>query len=171
MEVITNFFNHPFFVIFGGIATVIGLVLGFYGVYLWMKGVLPVIIRLGKGLSKREIAILSDSENYNNLKHILVDSKMFKEENITNIDKTSFKKAENYTLMLMHWKSFENQLDKILDLKKDSDVLIIYAPHEDGRIENKEMKQINEHRNTLVVNFRGRLLNDILVSMMTSSYK
>ena len=171
MESIVNFFNNSFFVIFGGITTIITIIVAIYGIVLWVKGVLPVIIRLGKGLSSRKIAILSNSNNYNNLKHILIDSKIFKEDNIINIDKNSFKKAENYTLMLMHWKSYEEQLDKILNLKKDSDVLIIYAPYEDGKIETKDMKKINEHRNTIVVNFRGRLLNDILVSMMTSSYQ
>lgn len=170
METITEFFNGSFFVIFGGISTIITIILLAYGIFLWLKGILPIVIRLGKGLSGREIAIFADSNNFDSLKNLLVDSDIFKERNISHVDQKSFKKAEDISLMLVHWKSFEDQLDKILDIKKDTDALIIYAPHEDGKISPKNMKIINEHRNTLVVNFRGRLLNDILVSMMTTSY-
>ncbi len=171
MQTLTEFFNYPFFVIFGGISTVL-IITGFlYTIYLYSVGILPVLKRLGMGLAKREIAIFADTDNFSSLKNLLIDSKIFKKKNISHIDKDSLKKAENITLMLMHWKSFGDKIDKILDIKKDTDALIIYIPYEDGQIDKPNMKKINEHRNTIVVNLRGRLLNDILVSMITTSYK
>ncbi len=171
MQTLTEFFNQAFFTIFGGISTILIIMGGIYAIYLFLAGISPVLMRLGKGLSKRKIAIFADTDNFTNLKALLVDSKIFKEKNISHIDKNSLKKAEDITLMLIHWKSFEDKLDKILEIKKDSDALIIYAPQEDGRIDDQDMQKINEHRNTIIVNFRGRLLNDILVSMITTSYK
>ena len=54
--------------------------------------------------------------------------------------------------------------------KNDSTALIVYAPVEFGDIPQKRMRQIGERRNVTVTNFRGRLLNDIVVSMITTSY-
>ena len=62
-------------------------------------------------------------------------------------------------------------LDDILQKKKDNTPLIIYAPQDKGKIAPEDLKKINQHRNVVVVNFRGRLINDILVSLMTTGFK
>jgi hypothetical protein len=71
----------------------------------------------------------------------------------------------------VHWKSFEEEIGKILEMKNDSTALVVYAPTNEGRIENALMERINNERNSIVVNLRGRLLNDVLVSMITTGYK
>jgi hypothetical protein len=170
MEEIINFFNHPFFLIVGGITTIIAIVGFIYTMYLVIKGIFPVWYRLGMGLSKRKIAIFAEKE-FNNLRDILVDSKIFEEKNIIQIYKESIKKAASISLLLVHWLCFENEIDKILEMKKDSDALIIYAPQDEGFIDKNILTKINLARNVVIVNFRGRLLNDILTSMMTTSYE
>lgn len=136
--------------------------------YLWIKGILPVLWRLGIGLSKREIAIFSDNE-FDGLKSLLVDSKIFRHKNIVRIDKGSIRKAENLSLLLVDWKSFEGNIDEILQIKKDSAALIIYAPPQ--AVKPDDVTKINLHRNSIIVNMRGRLLNDILTSMMTTGFE
>ncbi len=170
MQTIISFFNHPFFIIVGGITTSLAIVGTVYTLYLVIKGVLPVWYRLGMGLSRRKIAIFAEEE-YNNLKSMLIDSNIFVSKNIVKIDKQSIKKAETITLLLVHWKCFEQEIDNILKIKKDSDALIIYAPQPEGRIDNNNLEKINSERNSIIVNFRGRLLNDILTCMMTTSYE
>jgi len=170
MQTVIDFFNHPFFIIIGGLATISAIATFIYSVYLIIKGVLPVWYRLGIGLSKREIAVFADNE-FNNLKNMLVDSGIFHEKNIIKIDSKSLKKAESLSLLLVHWKAFESEIENILKIKKDSDALIIYAPQEEGFIEKKFLELINAERNSIIVNFRGRLLNDILISMITTSYE
>ena len=135
-----------------------------------IKGILPVLYRLGIGLTRRKIAIFADTK-FDSLKDLLVDSGLFNEKNIVKIDKESIKKAEDISLLLVHYKPFRDKIDEIISIKRDSDALIIYAPSEDGRIEENVLRKINSQRNTIVVNFRGRLLNDILVSMITTGYK
>lgn len=168
---IINFFNHPFFIIVGGISTLFAILVLVYTVYLGVKGVIPVWYRLGLGLSKRKIAIFA-SDEYQDLRSMLVDSKIFDEKNVEQITKDNIKKAENYTFFLVHWKEFQTKIDEIIQIKKDTTALVVYAPQNEGRIEPIEtMEKINSQRNTVVVNFRGRLLNDILVSLITTSYE
>ena len=167
MTEIINFFNHPFFIIVDGIATVL-MIIGFcYTAFLIIKGVFPVWYRLGIGLSKRKIAVFAKDE-YGSLDSMLTDSKIF--TTTIQINKNDLKKAEKETIFLVHWKEFKDKIDDILLLKKDSTPLIIYAPQEEGFIDRDIMKKINSHRNSVVVNLRGRLLNDILTSLITTSY-
>ncbi len=169
LQVLTEFFNHPFFIIVGGLTTVASLFAVLYTIYLVIKGVLPVWYRLGIGLSTRKITIFAEDE-YDDLRNMLVDSKIFQGKNIIKIDKKSIKRANSATLILVHWKPFKKDMEKILRNKKDNAALIIYAPPDEGLIDTKHLKMFNLERNTVIVNFRGRLLNDILTCMITTSY-
>jgi len=170
MQIIIDFFNHPFFIVLGGISTLLTLIATLFIVYLFIKGIFPVWYRLGMGLSRRKIAVFAENE-LDGLKNMLVDSGLFQKANIIKIDKSSIKKAEGMTLFLVHWKSFESELDDILRIKKDSAALIIYAPQNEGFIDKAILEKINLERNSIIVNFRGRLLNDILTCMITTSYE
>jgi hypothetical protein len=170
MKEIIDFFNHPFFVIVGGIGTVIAIVTFIYAIYIILKGVIPVWIRLGKGLSNRKIAVYAE-QDFNNFKNILLDSGIFKAKNIEQITNESLSKGETHTMMLVNYMEFKDKIEKILSYKKDSDSLIIYAPQSGDKIETELMNKINENRNSIVVNMKGRLLNDILTSMITTIYE
>ena len=102
---------------------------------------------------------------------MLVDSGLFQKSNVVKILKNNLKTAEKYTLFLVHWKSFESEIEKILGMKDDSTALIVYAPQSEGFIDKAVMEKINQERNSIVVNLRGRLLNDVVVSMITTGYK
>lgn len=168
INIIVNFFGHPTFVVLGGISTVFVACAIVPSVYFCIKGISRSWYRLGTALSKRKVAIFANSDNYSNLKSTLSDFGLFQSKNIIHIDKSSLRKAELESLLLVHWKSFGDQLEEILSMKQDSSTLIIYAPVEEGKIEHAAMKKISSHRNVIVVNFRGRLINDMLVCMMTS---
>lgn len=169
IDSIINFFSHPFFSIVGGVSIII-MISGFiYTVYLIIAGVFPVWYRLGSGLSSRRIALFADAD-FDNLKNMLVDSNIFKEKNILRVNNNDIRKAQNETIFLIHWNDYKSHIDDILNIKRDSTALIIYAPQHEGRIDEGDMKKINNQRNAVVVNFRGRLLNDILTSLITTSY-
>jgi hypothetical protein len=170
MNSIASYFDHPFLKIIGGITTIVVILAGCYTVFMTVKGIFPVLYRLGVGLSKRRIAIFAGME-FHNLRDMLVDSKLFEGRNILQIHKTGLDKAGNETVFLVHWKEYQDKVTDILALKKDSTALIVYAPQSEGRIEPDSMEAISSRRNTIVVNFRGRLLNDILVCLMTTGYE
>jgi len=64
---------------------------------------------LGLGLSKRKIAIFATTE-YDNLKGMLVDSNIFARKNIEQIGTNEIKKAESFSLLLVHWKDYQNKI-------------------------------------------------------------
>ncbi|MCC5014867.1 hypothetical protein [Legionella sp. 31fI33] len=171
IDSLVNFFNSPFIIIIGGISVIL-MIGGFlFSLYSVIKGVLPVWIRLGFGLSKSKIAIFSVNE-FDDLRDMIVDSKIFKEKNINQITKNNLKKAEKHAVYLVHWQDFQEQMIEILNIKKDATALIIYAPQSEGRIEDQALlNRINQERNSVIVNFRGRLMNDILTSLITVNYE
>jgi len=168
---VVSFFNHPFFVVVGGSATLI-MVIGFiYTVWLVIRGLVPVWIRLGIGLSKRKIAIFATSE-CENLVELIEKSKLFPPRNIVCIGLDSISKAndEKCTIYLVCWNDFKSHMERILSIKAYSTALIVYAPHKGGDVDKLTMDRINEEPNSTIVRFRGRLLNDILTSILTTSY-
>lgn len=165
-----DWLNHPVLICVGRATTLLFIFTVIYAICLSIKGILPVLYRLGTALCKRKIAIFADSDDFNNLKSILIDSKLFMEKNILQIDQKSINRAEEESLLLLHWGSFRGSLDSVLNIKKDATALIVYAPPEDVRLNNDVMQKLSEHRNVIVVNFRGRLINDVLVCMMTSRW-
>ena len=153
----------------GGLLSLVA-VIGVLGTtYLVLKGVIPVWYKLGISLSKRKISIFA-GEKFNELKDVLIDSGMFRTKNIVQIDKEAIKKAEKTSFYIIHYSFYKNNIDEIISLKKDSDAMIVYAPQDEGFIEQDILNKLNSQRNTIVVNFRGRLLNDILISMITTSF-
>lgn len=167
MNGIINFFDHPFFIVVGGISTLIMLISFIYIAFLILKWVLPVWYRLWIGLARRKITIFAEYE-YQSLNDLLTDSKLFK--STIQIHKSDLRKAEKETMFLVHRNEYKDKIDDILLLKKDSTPLIIYAPTHEWRVDDISMEKINSHRNSVVVNFRGRLLNDILTSLITTIY-
>ena len=72
--------------------------------------------------------------------------------------------------MGVYYTNWAEDFEKILSRKKDGTALIVYAPLELGKISGEHLSLINEKRNATVTNFRGRLLNDLVISMITTGF-
>lgn len=139
------------------------------GWYLWVQGILPVLWRLGNGLAKRQLVIFAKADNFSSLRDLLVDSRLFSSRNIGHISSLDdIKKADNYTLFLVYWPDWKEDLKEIVAQKHDATALVIYAPQ--GKLTDEQLALLND-RNVMLANFRGRLLNDIVVSMVTTEYQ
>lgn len=168
MQDIINFFNQPFFAIFGGIQTILFFVSLLLIIYSTIKGTLPIIWRLGTALNKRQIAIFGSAEAFAMLKDILKDSNLFNEKNICHIQHGSIDRAKTKTIYLVHWESFKTHIDEVLLARNDEQTpIVIFA--NPGVIPIDKMGVIGNKLNTIVVNFKGRLVNDIFVSLMTTN--
>lgn len=150
------------FVMLGGFTTIM-LLIGA------VRGVIPVLWRLGKSLYNRKIALYAES-SAQSLKSTLLDSKLFKEKNIDIISNQEIAKGATHSIMVVYYPEFKNSIIDILNHKKDSDALIIYAPQSEGFIEQDILNRVCNERNTILVNMRGRFLNDVLTSMITTKY-
>lgn len=155
----------------GHASTIIVVISTLAAVILWFKGILPVLLRLGNGLAKRKIAIFAKAENLTSLQNLLMHSGLFSQKNIVGITKKEdIGAAERATVYLVHWNDWSGDIDDVLRQRKDSEALIVYAPDGPGSIPQDKMKILDGKRNTAVTNFRGRLLNDIVTAMITTSY-
>jgi hypothetical protein len=167
MEFLREFANSDFLMLFGLVSVLFALFGALYTGYLVLAGILPVLYRLGKGLSNREIGIFAENE-FSDLEDLLISSNLFKKNKIIQIRSSDLSKAEGKSVFLVSWKDFSNQIDAILTMKKRNTVLIVYSIDEMDRAKYKE---IANTINASVVNSKGRLLNDILTSLMTTAYQ
>jgi hypothetical protein len=150
----------------GGVSSLL-VILGFLAtVYGVVSGLLPVCYRLGTSLVNRKIAIFADTK-FTELKNILIDSKLFREKNIVKVDNASLRRVEGISCYLVHYSHCAEIMNDILSMKKDSTAMIVYAPHSEGDIESSVLNRINNQPNSILVRLRGRLLNDIFISMIT----
>ncbi|MBU2530702.1 MAG: hypothetical protein KKD35_06650 [Elusimicrobia bacterium] len=176
MEMIYQFFNHPFFIVVGGISTLIAVGGLLLILIFWFLGITPLLWRLGLGRWLRKIAIAANDEIYNRLRIDLVDSGIFREGNISQISKSHLSKVKDYSLILVHYQSFaEEEIRQLLDDKKSASGMVFYFPEfnpsEGKKIPDTMVQAIGKKENTTVVNFRGRLLNDIITTLITTSYE
>jgi hypothetical protein len=142
-------------------------------VYAVAKGVLPVLWRLGAGLAHRKIAVFATGANAVSLRALLLDSKLIKAENIIEVPSLrDIESADPASVYLVFWRDWADNIDEILRKKPDQCALIVYSPLDDNKqIPPDQMKKLDGKRHTAVTNFRGRLLNDIVSSMITTSYE
>lgn len=158
--------------VLGYISTIIVIITAIVATVLCLRGFVPVLVRLGNGLWKRKIAIFAKGDSLIGLENLLHDSKLFNRTNIHKISSDSdFGIAEKASLFLVYWPDWKDDMENILRHKADSTALIVYAPQEHGPIPGPVMHMLEKQRNVVVNNFRGRLLNDIVVSMITTSYE
>lgn len=156
----------------GYASTVIVILSVLAALVMWFKGILPVLIRLGNGLARRKIAIFAKTDTARSLEDLLCDSKLFNRNNISRVSgEADIGIAERATLFLVYWPDWHGRLRAILDAKADGTALIVYAPQEYGSIPPDQVTLLNGKRNVVVSNFRGRLLNDIVACMITTSYE
>jgi hypothetical protein len=172
MSEIINFFGQDFFIVAGGISVILAgisaLIVVITIIILVARGIIPILYRLGMGLSKRKIAIFARDE-FESLQSILVESGIFKESNIVKITPNSIDSVEvqDISLFLVHFQPFSENIYEIMNMKKYSTAMIVYSPEriEDPNILNK----IQQKSNSALVNFKGRMLNDVLSFMMTTT--
>ena len=138
----------------------------------WAMGIAPALLRLGRGLAGRRIAIFAKGDMAGSLKSLLLDSRLFKERNIIMIGhEGDIEKGQLATLFVVYWPDWSEYVHDILKQKSDGAALILYAPQDKGLIPRDMLATLNEKRNVMLCNFRGRLLNDIIGSMITTSYE
>lgn len=169
MEAIKNFFDCPFMTIVWWISTII-LVLGFiYKFICWMFSITPIAWRLWRAIYNKKIAIFWDDNAFNEIKSVISDSPTFKEKNIEHVRLNSLEKWKRYSLFIVDWNSCKDNIYEIYSMRKNeqTSIIILAKP---WAIDNNTMTDIANRTNTIVVNFKWRLLNDIFNSLITTEY-
>lgn len=159
-----------FFEIVGMITTsvmIFGGIVLFFG---WFSGVFLVMKRLGLGRWYRKILIISTNDGGQCLKRDLVDSGVFREKNITVATDNNLADVKNSDLILYDYWKLPEYISDVLRNKQKEAGLVVYSPANNQRMPTDAVEMINKEPFTVLVNMRGRLVNDILVTLMSTSY-
>src|SRR5690606_21114506 len=121
---------------------------------------------------RRKIAIFAKADALASLEALFADSRLFSVKNMIPISsRGDFGRADQASVFLVHWPDWPHEIDEILRHKKDGTALLIYAPQAAGFVPPETMALLEHHRNVVLANLRGRLLNDVVVSLITSGYE
>lgn len=155
----------------GGVTIVVAIIGGLMTFFGWSAGVFMVMKRLGLGRWYRKVTILSDVNNGESLKKDLIDSGVFREKNIKLIGENNISDIKSADLVLLDYWSIspEKALGAISNKQKHAG-LVVYSPMKKGRIEDEVTARINDEPFTTLVQMRGRLVNDLLITLMSTSY-
>ena len=173
MMIGAEFFNHPIFLIFkiiGMLSTTLALIGFFHTVVAWFCGVSPLLWRLGMGRWRRRIAIVAGVDSYSVLRNALVNSGVFRRKKVEHITKVDLSRIKNCSLLLVDYPSMSDYVEDILEKKEAQAGMVFYCPSENGQVPEDILKKIGDTPNTALVNFRGRLLSDVLTMLITTSY-
>ena len=97
--------------IIGDVSALIILVSVIAGFILWFVGILPVLLRLGNGLSRRKIAIFASGDSLVRLENLLNDCKLFRRKNILKItDEGDLGVVKDATIFLVYWPDWEEKI-------------------------------------------------------------
>ena len=152
-----------------GTATTIAAILAFfYKIICWFLGITPIVKRLGFGLWRREISIVAKTkDSFEDIKRDLVSSGVFRDKNIKYINDNNLLDLKKSSIILLH-EDMVNALEQVANSRPSRSGLIVYCPQK--RLEEAQMNLINSNPNSIVVNFRGRLLNDVIMMLVSTSY-
>lgn len=165
MEIIRLFFEIVGIItttvtIFGGIALFLG----------WLSGVFLVMKRLGLGRWYRKILIVSTNDGGQTLKKDLVDSGVFREKNITIANDNNLADIKDGDLILYDYWKLPECINDVLRNKQKGAGLIVYSSANKQSVPGDVVEMVNKEPFTVLVNMRGRLVNDILITLMSTSY-
>src|SRR5690606_20184958 len=109
------------------------------------------------------------ADAFSSLSTSLKDSGIIKSKNMCHISLDNIDKSKAFTIFLVDWETSSGSIDQILASRSNHHTaVIIYA--KPATIPADKMNDIANRSNTIVVNFKGRLSNDILNSLVTTSF-
>ncbi len=163
-----------FLEVVGLATTLIAVIVFFMAVLAWFLGISPLLYRLGLGRWRRKISVLANSDNYPSLQKDLISSGVFRAKNVEHVTSKSLADVKNSNLILVDYSSFTPaQIKTIIGNKQSSAGMVVYFPDfsPTNRVPDDILKLINDEPHSVLVNFRGRLINDILITLLSTSYE
>lgn len=128
--------------------------------------------RFGLALFGKKIMIVANDDDYRNLKQDLSDSGLIKKKNILHISDKHLSKTNDALLLIIAYGYMESDdFRDVVNRKNARCGLIVYCPPEKGRIKDEEMEILSKSAFTTICNLRGRLVNDVLLMMLSTSFK
>lgn len=135
-------------------------------------GITQALIRFELALFAKKIAIIAGLDDFNDIRKDLVNSGLIKTRNIQHVTNKHLDEAQSALLMIIVHEYLSNEeFNAVVRGKKPQCGLIVYCPPEKGRIDEQGMKLLSMISFTALCNFRGRMVNDVLLMMLSTSFK
>lgn len=137
-----------------------------------IAGVTQALWRFGLALFGKKILIIASEEDYSYIREDLVNSGLIKPRNIEYVSKKYLGKTRDALLLIVvHGVLNSDELKYVVREKSSRCGLIVYCPPEKGRIGQSEMELLSSTSFTALCNFRGRMVSDVLLMMLSTSFK
>lgn len=155
------------------------LIFEIWGIVSFIALVIGAFTRLGKAawrfglaLFKKKIAIVASDDDCRDLEEDLADSGLIKKKNIEHIsDKHLAKVNEALLLVVVYGYLHEEDFKALVRGKNAQCGLIVYCSPENGYVSKEDKALLGKTAFTTLCNFRGRLVNDVLLMMLSTSFK
>lgn len=169
-DVVQNFISSV-----GTLATVVQIAMFIILVLICCRYLISVAKRFGLGLWKRQIAIItSDTNLVNSLKADLTSTGFIRAGNVVHISIENLKDLPGYSIAVIDYGSFlgdKGQLCNFIEQMDSSVGIVLYCRPEHGRLSDELMQKINNSSRVILTNFRGRLVNDVISSLVSTPYE
>ena len=148
-------------------AAMIVLAVGF--VALSVMGLFRPAYRFGKGIAWKKVFIVADSNTRQELKSDVVRSGIIKKRNILEKTDGQISDLAGARLLVLEYGYLgADRVQEIVSNKCSDCGVLVYA--NPGEIDKKSLAKLNRFQHVSVVNFRGRLVNEILLLLISTSF-
>lgn len=135
-------------------------------------GVTQALWRFGLALFGKKILVIADESDYEDIREDLSDSGLIKNKNIQRISNKHLDKINDALMLIVVYGYLGNDDFEVVIRRKNSRCgLIVHCPPEKGRIDERQMSLLSKTSFTALCNFRGRMVNDVLLMMLSTSFK
>ena len=138
-------------------------------VLLSILGLSKPLWRFGMGVAWRKVFIVADGDSRDEIKNDLVRSGIFKEKNVKTKTKGEIGDLKGARLLILKYEYLEKEkvLEMVSQKAPDCGVLV-YAKFR--AIPDDVLDELNLFQHVSVVNFRGRLVNEALLLLLSTSF-
>ncbi len=130
--------------------------------------------RFGLALFAKKIMIVANEEDRNNIRCDLTRSGLIKEKNIRMVSSAQLVDLKGAFMIIVSYGYLkDDDFARVINEKSSRCGLIVYCPPEPerGSLSEEEKSLLNSTPFTTLCNFRGRLVNDVLLMMLSTSFK
>ena len=150
-----------------GMAAAWLLTVGF--VALAIMGLIKPAYRFGKAIAWKKVFIVSDSETRHDLRCDLERSGLIKHKNILEKSKGQTGELRGARLLIVDFNYLgADEVLRIVSAKCPDCGVLVYA--KPGSIKSDCTEKLNLYQHVSVVNFRGRLVNEVLLLLLSTSF-
>lgn len=129
-------------------------------------------MRFGLALFGKKVAIFANADDYHIIESDLTSSGLIKKKNIERVSADQRANLNEALLIVFACRADNKEyINEVVNRKNSRCGLIVYCPSGPGVLSPQELTTINSSSFTTVCNFRGRLVNDVLLMMLSTSFK